>query len=124
MEKQTVHVLKTDIEFFEHVVNGSKRFEVRLNDRNFKTGDIGVLWSNHIPFDDGILLEKNLSPIVYIFEIGYILNQAHRFTKEGYVTFSILESNLSEIVRITLCKHLMNFDFCENNWFEFSHLKS
>lgn len=124
MKKQTVHVLKTDIEFFEHVVNGNKRFEVRFNDRNFKAGDIGVLWSNHIPFNAKALLDKNLSPIVYIFEIGYILEEPHGFSKEGFVTFSIIESKLSEMMRVTLCKHLMNFDFSENNMFEFSHLKS
>jgi hypothetical protein len=37
------HTLKTYIEYFEHLRNGSKMFEVRKNDRNFRVGDTLVL---------------------------------------------------------------------------------
>lgn len=123
MKKLNVHVLKTEIEYFENVVSGKKRFEVRENDRNFKPGDIGVLWSNHVPFNAEFLANSELSPIVFIFEIGFVLDEKSGFCKEGFVTFSILESNLAEMMRITLCKHLMNFDYTQNNMFNFSHLK-
>ena len=36
-------VLKILPEFFEEVVNGNKRAELRLNDRDFKVGDIYAL---------------------------------------------------------------------------------
>lgn len=35
-----VHFLKIKSEYFEAVVDGSKRFEVRFNDRGFNAGDI------------------------------------------------------------------------------------
>ncbi len=33
-----VHELKTWIEYFQSIVSGEKSFELRKNDRNFKTG--------------------------------------------------------------------------------------
>lgn len=38
-----VHDLKTDSKAFHNTVVGNKRFEIRLNDRNFKFGDILIL---------------------------------------------------------------------------------
>lgn len=35
-----VHDLKVNPQFWEAVKNGSKPFEVRRNDRNFKVGDV------------------------------------------------------------------------------------
>lgn len=35
----TLHVLKTWHIPFNEIVNGSKRFEIRCNDRNFSVGD-------------------------------------------------------------------------------------
>ena len=40
MIKKTVHVLKILPEYFDAVRCGDKRFEIRLNDRNFQRGDI------------------------------------------------------------------------------------
>lgn len=37
---KTIHELKTWPEFFEAVDNGTKTFEVRKDDRNFKVGDM------------------------------------------------------------------------------------
>jgi len=43
-----VHELKTVQPFFDQVADGSKKFELRKNDRDYKWGDILVLreWSN------------------------------------------------------------------------------
>jgi hypothetical protein len=37
---RTIHTLKTWPEFFAALKAGSKTFEVRINDRDFKVGDI------------------------------------------------------------------------------------
>jgi hypothetical protein len=36
---RTTHELKTWPEFFKQIRNGQKRFELRLNDRDFRVGD-------------------------------------------------------------------------------------
>jgi hypothetical protein len=35
----TVHELKCWPKFFQHIITGTKRFEVRKNDRNFEVAD-------------------------------------------------------------------------------------
>ena len=42
------HALKTEPPFFKHVVEGSKSFEIRKNDRLFKVGD-KILLQEYIP---------------------------------------------------------------------------
>ena len=42
------HALKTEPPFFKHVVEGSKLFEIRKNDRLFKVGD-KILLQEYIP---------------------------------------------------------------------------
>lgn len=38
-----IHKLKIKPEYFNDVISGKKKFEVRYNDRNFKVGDLVVL---------------------------------------------------------------------------------
>lgn len=38
-----IHALKQETNYFQDVKDGKKLFEVRLNDRDYKTGDILVL---------------------------------------------------------------------------------
>lgn len=40
MINRKVHFLKLDSKYIEAIENGTKSFEIRKNDRNFKTGDI------------------------------------------------------------------------------------
>lgn len=37
------HELKLDVKYFDKVKNGTKNFEIRKNDRDFKVGDILIL---------------------------------------------------------------------------------
>ncbi|WP_285046665.1 DUF3850 domain-containing protein [Lactococcus petauri] len=51
------HELKLDIKYFDEVKNGTKNFEIRKNDRDFKVGDILELKA----FKDGFYAKKGSS---------------------------------------------------------------
>lgn len=52
------HKLKTLPKFFVKVLDGSKNFEVRLNDRNFEIGDLLILEEYENGLYSGRILEK------------------------------------------------------------------
>ncbi len=76
-KEQTIHELKILPEYFEAVVSGNKRFEIRKNDRNYKKGDI--LRLNE--YQDG-----QYTGDVHVAEITYITDYAQQ---EGYVVLGI-----------------------------------
>lgn len=71
------HELKILPEYFEAVVSGNKRFEIRKNDRNYKKGDI--LRLNE--YQDG-----QYTGDVHVAEITYITDYAQQ---DGYVVLGI-----------------------------------
>lgn len=78
VEKEPIiHELKILPEYFEAVVSGNKRFEIRKNDRNYKKGDI--LRLNE--YQDG-----QYTGDVYVAEITYITNYAQQ---DGYIVLGI-----------------------------------
>jgi len=79
MSKQH-HSLKTVNPFFMDIEKGEKRFEVRLNDRNYQCGDI-------------LHLQEFVPPETYTgrridADVIYLLND-ERYCKEGYVVMGI-----------------------------------
>lgn len=76
-----VRYLKTEIEFFQDILDGLKPFEVRFNDRNFKVGDVLVL--QEYDSKRKIYTGREISKRVI-----YILDDP-RFVKEGYVIMSL-----------------------------------
>lgn len=79
----TEHRLKIWPEYFDRVLDGSKTFEVRENDRGFLENDIVILreWSSISKYSG-----RELS-----FKIGYILPLENR-----QVVFSLLPINYME----------------------------
>ena len=77
-----VHELKILKQFYDAVKDGTKTFEIRLNDRNYQVRDI-------IQFcvinDDGTLTRDKT-----LYEITYVLDDA-RYMLEGYVALSIIK---------------------------------
>ncbi|WP_195916669.1 DUF3850 domain-containing protein [Lactococcus petauri] len=51
------HELKLDVKYFDEVKNGTKNFEIRMNDRDFQVGDILELKA----FKDGFYAKKGSS---------------------------------------------------------------
>ena len=72
-----IHELKILPEYFEAVVSGNKRFEIRKNDRNYKKGDI--LRLNE--YQDG-----QYTGDVHVAEITYITDYTQQ---DGYVVLGI-----------------------------------
>jgi len=70
------HQLKTYPEHFKQILNGSKTFEVRLNDRDFKIGDRLLLmeWSR---------TKENYTGRHCLREITYIMRDGNEFLPLG-----------------------------------------
>lgn len=75
------HELKCWPIFFEDIITGLKRFEIRLNDRGFKSGDLVVL-NEYDPVKDSYTGRR------YWGQIGYILSHADGLAAR-YCIFSI-----------------------------------
>lgn len=73
-----VHNLKIRKPYFDAIINGTKTFEVRKNDRGFKVGDIVDLEEID---DDGYTLRY------IVVEITYILDDP-QYCLPGYVIFA------------------------------------
>ncbi len=72
METGMIHQLKIWPEYFEAVQRGSKRFEIRKNDRDYQVGDILILscfdpdTNSYIREDDGAFIKTIAAYITYI----------------------------------------------------------
>lgn len=75
------HDLKILPEYFEAVISGRKKFELRKNDRDYKVGDLFVLreWEP----------DKGYTGRDFIQSIGYILKDCPEYgLMDGYIIFS------------------------------------
>jgi Domain of unknown function (DUF3850) len=97
------HYLKTWKMYFDQIVNGTKNFEIRKNDRNFKTGDVLVLqeWDKSLKGYTGKEVEKE---IVYILENSELFGLQKGFVIMGFKN-ELIETNEKLIRQI---------DFLEN----------
>jgi len=78
---KTHHIIKILPIYYEYVREGRKTFELRINDRNYRSADLVTLKE----FDHGIFSGRQQT-----FEIGYVL-KLDDFGLDGYVVFSLLE---------------------------------
>jgi hypothetical protein len=70
------HYLKTETAYYQAVEKGIKKFEVRKNDRNYKSGDMIHLEETVV----GVHTGRKLGPK----EIVYILEGGNYGLEEGY----------------------------------------
>lgn len=82
-DEVTTHNLKIYKEYFEPVLNGSKTFEIRKNDRNYRVGDRIVL--NELQDD-----KKTYTGRYFKGVITYVTDYAQ---KDGYVVFSFRKAD-------------------------------
>lgn len=88
------HRLKSVSPHFEASWEGSKPFEVRLDDRHFRTGDTFEL-RHYCPKTD------TLGNRIIFGVVGYILNDDFPGLAPGYVCFSALSLVRSELINGT-----------------------
>jgi hypothetical protein len=77
-------LLKTIQPYFDDIIDGTKKFEVRYNDRKFKVGDILILgeWSES---------KGQMTGRALVTEVDYVLDDV-RFCKSGYVVLQLGKS--------------------------------
>jgi hypothetical protein len=78
---ERIHDLKLDIEFCDAILNGSKSFEIRINDRGFQKGD----QIKFIPVRGSLPIIHEIAKAR--FEITYVLNGYG--LKEDFVCLAI-----------------------------------
>lgn len=76
-----VHELKTWPEFFEPILQGEKKFEIRLDDRGFRVGDHLKLW-------EWLPKSKSYTGRVILVKVDYIVSGFSGLTA-GWVAMSI-----------------------------------
>lgn len=64
-----IHKLKTWPEHYEQVINGTKKFEVRRNDRDFQIGDI-LLLEEFDPYLEAYTSHERKYVVTFILEGG------------------------------------------------------
>ena len=83
-----VHELKTLTPYFEAVLHGKKKFELRKNDRGFQVGDILQL-IEYDPYNDAFD-SRGCSGRVIQSDVIYVLRDAEPFgLKRGYVILGL-----------------------------------
>ena len=86
------HNLKTYATLWDAVDNGSKPFEIRQDDRNFRVGDILVLWRTPDPLDSSdpaFHKSKVFTSISIRREVTFILRGGQFGISEGYVAMGL-----------------------------------
>jgi ASC-1-like (ASCH) protein len=77
-EYRKIHRIKIEQQYAAKIVDGSKKFEIRFNDRNYQPGDAIEM---KVDFDDDDLKLKIFA------EIGYVSNYRQIL---GYVVFTLI----------------------------------
>lgn len=83
-KRNKIHHLKVLTKYYNDLKNGNKTFEIRKNDRDFRTGDILVLSEYDLETKE-YTASKNL-----YFKVTYILNNT-TYLQKGYVCMGIRE---------------------------------
>lgn len=100
MKKESqVHVLKTDPTVWERVFDGTKKFEIRYNDRDYQVGDILILRKTKYSAEE----MQHGKPLSYINRlpvvayVNYILHGPIYGLEENWVIMSIFTYPYKEL---------------------------
>ena len=82
----TVHELRIEQHFLDALLDGTKTFEVRLNDRGYQKGDLLVFWDLGV---DVIPTPRRWFKVTYVhsglgMEHGYVVLGVQPYTKADF----------------------------------------
>ncbi|HBF4616109.1 TPA: DUF3850 domain-containing protein [Clostridioides difficile] len=97
-----IHELKILPKYYEAVSNGSKSFEIRFNDRDFKIGDTLKLQE----YIDGVYTGRSLQR-----EVSYILNDSN-YIKNGYIILGLINNTNHYIFKVVRDYKKENYLIC------------
>lgn len=95
-----IHSVKCLDKYFTAVISGDKKFEVRLNDRDYRVGDyiaLNEVFEEEICDDSVDYVATGRSALFYI---SYILEDKE-YCKPGYVAMSLVPCTIIKTDRIT-----------------------
>lgn len=80
------HTLKVVAPYFDALLDGSKTFEVRKNDRAFQKGDVLILWEfDPTPGGCGRFPCATCKPRSVVRQVSYVYSGDPRFGRDGGV---------------------------------------
>ena len=82
-----VHLIKIDTQYFQDVIEGRKRFEIRKNDRGYKQDDVLVMKEVRCFEETG---RACVCTVLYILDDQFYL-------RPGYICMSIQHMNLQHV---------------------------
>lgn len=102
------HHLKIWPEYYKEVVEGRKKAEVRVNDRNFQVGDILVL-QEYNSVKDYLTCNMVTVNVTHILDLNRLL-----FLEEKIVVLSIeivkIHTDRTQKIECSICKDMVRFD--------------
>lgn len=87
-----IHQLKTVPPYFTQIKEGKKKFELRKNDRDFKTGDILIL-EEYDPLDGDEPESTGYTGKAFAVKVDYILSD-FKGLEAGYCIMGITKTRL------------------------------
>ena len=81
-----MHDLKIEPKYLDDIRKGNKKFEVRLNDRDYKIGDFLYLYGRELTVSEAVKLFYIDSILV---RVNYILEGGKHGIEENYVVMGI-----------------------------------
>lgn len=84
----TTHKLKTWPEYFEAILDGTKTFELRKNDRGFQVGDLLVL-QEYVPHRESYTGRSITKKITYVMQCG--MAAENDILRGGHVALGICD---------------------------------
>lgn len=103
------HNLKIWPEYYKEVIEGRKKAEVRVNDRNFQVGDTLVLqeYNPNRDYYTGNMVTVN---VTHIFELNRVLIVQEKIIVLLSIEILKIHTDRTQKIECPICKDIIRFD--------------